>query len=320
MSFFDDKEEILNIELTPYGKFLLSKGKFKPYFYSFFDDEIIYDAKHCNLTESQNDIQERIINETPIFKPQIRYSSANESALLNTYVISDETTKLRSIENQISADKNYALALPLGKSSNNNIYYPAWQISMLNGYIAQTIPYIDNSLNVYDSLQPFLKYPQLNLTDSKYKVLINKNKKIEEKDFNTLSDSITDNATNTEYFFYIKDDNYTIEISELNVNDEKENFEIEVFIEEQKNLLGTNNTVTYWKQLYFPKNLVYVKNNILLDEPENIAAQEAKIDGSYVDNYLEILVDEELELTPKQLIKLNIYESNVTDPPFGDNC
>ena len=30
MSFFDSKEEVLNIELTSYGKLLLSKGILKP--------------------------------------------------------------------------------------------------------------------------------------------------------------------------------------------------------------------------------------------------------------------------------------------------
>ena len=36
MSFFDDKQEVLKIELTPYGKNLLANGKLKPVFYSFF--------------------------------------------------------------------------------------------------------------------------------------------------------------------------------------------------------------------------------------------------------------------------------------------
>ena len=43
MSFFDDKQEIIKVELTTYGRYLISRGKFKPAYYEFFDDDIIYD-------------------------------------------------------------------------------------------------------------------------------------------------------------------------------------------------------------------------------------------------------------------------------------
>ena len=44
MSFFDSKEEVIKIELTQFGKYLLSKGKFAPKYYAFFDDDIVYDG------------------------------------------------------------------------------------------------------------------------------------------------------------------------------------------------------------------------------------------------------------------------------------
>ena len=43
MTFFNKKEEVVDIELTSYGKYLLSKGKLKPAYYAFSDDEIVYD-------------------------------------------------------------------------------------------------------------------------------------------------------------------------------------------------------------------------------------------------------------------------------------
>jgi len=54
MSFFDSKQEILNIELTQFGKYLVSKGKFNPVYYAFFDDDVVYDSYYMKLTESQN--------------------------------------------------------------------------------------------------------------------------------------------------------------------------------------------------------------------------------------------------------------------------
>ena len=46
MEFFNRKEEVLDVELTQYGKYLLSVGKFKPSFYAFFDDDVIYDTQY----------------------------------------------------------------------------------------------------------------------------------------------------------------------------------------------------------------------------------------------------------------------------------
>ena len=41
MTFFNKKEEIIEIKLTSYGKHLLSKGVFNPVHYKFFDEDII---------------------------------------------------------------------------------------------------------------------------------------------------------------------------------------------------------------------------------------------------------------------------------------
>ena len=40
MEFFDRKQEVIDIQLTPYGKYLLSKGKLRPKFYAFFDKDV----------------------------------------------------------------------------------------------------------------------------------------------------------------------------------------------------------------------------------------------------------------------------------------
>ena len=54
VEFSDKKEEVLDIQLTSYGKSLLAKGKFKPEFYCFFDDDILYDTRYTSDEEAQN--------------------------------------------------------------------------------------------------------------------------------------------------------------------------------------------------------------------------------------------------------------------------
>jgi hypothetical protein len=104
MTFFNRKEEVIDIELTQYGKLLLAKGKFKPKKYAFFDDDVIYDAQYMTPTdptsvsnpiaENQNDAGTRI-KEAVRGHAQHNYGSAynlgeieeaGESVLMSTSV------------------------------------------------------------------------------------------------------------------------------------------------------------------------------------------------------------------------------------------
>lgn len=61
MGFLNQKEEVLDIKLTPTGERLLMLGALKPAYYAFFDDEVIYDAEYVDISnEAQNDIETRI--------------------------------------------------------------------------------------------------------------------------------------------------------------------------------------------------------------------------------------------------------------------
>ena len=72
--FFDDKEEVLSIDFTQYGKYLLSRGKLKPTYYSFFDDDILYDSQYAGFSEDQKRTEKRIQHKTPRFKTQYSFT------------------------------------------------------------------------------------------------------------------------------------------------------------------------------------------------------------------------------------------------------
>ena len=61
MEFFDKKEEVLDIKLTAYGRHLLSMGRFKPFYYSFHDGDIIYNSEFCGFGEKLSETQDRIL-------------------------------------------------------------------------------------------------------------------------------------------------------------------------------------------------------------------------------------------------------------------
>ena len=93
MEFFNKKEEVIDLQLTQYGKYLLSLGKFKPFYYAFYDDGIIYDAQYAGDGEAQNEAEPRIQENTP-----------NLKALYNFHSIEDEMQ--RAVEAKTLGTKN----------------------------------------------------------------------------------------------------------------------------------------------------------------------------------------------------------------------
>jgi hypothetical protein len=313
MSFFDDKQEIIKLELTTYGRFLLSRGKFKPVYYAFYDDDVIYDSLYGSLSESQNSIQDRVFDETPSLKPQTTYTSIEDSVKLNKLVLR-EIDKLKEEESQISADKNYALSLPLANSSLSSDYSPAWSLSLISGSISSSQPYIDNSDGLSGSLQPYLKVPQINLIDNVYDIKTKKNEFSLDNGYEFVTVEV---SGNDQYVYSMKNSNIILSLLEANVDNLTKNFDIEVFVEEEEKILGRDETKKTLKQLNFKKDSVSIVNNILLDTPITFEIQE---DENYVEYYFELTIDDEIELPPQQNISTNTYQSNVKGGPFGVDC
>lgn len=332
MSFFDSKQELLNVELTPYGRHLLSKGKFKPVYYAFFDDDVIYDGAYIGITESKNDIETRIIHNTPINKPQYNFSSLEEVLKTNTYIIQSETEMNKRLVEQDAADKNYALSLPLGKSSYNSIYAPAWNINFISGTINDFSAYIDNTSGLKNTLQPFQKIPQITIKNINLvkERSIDAPLNIDNQEINEQSRFVTvEQLIDTSIFHYYKPKYILLDVLEENVDDLKQNFDIEMFIEEEKEVLqyGVGRVKTkFWRELSFFKNPVFVENNILLDNAKYI--DESLRQNPTKDNvelYYDITVDNEIELPPefssqlrKGIFNITYASNNITSSVAGD--
>ena len=140
MEFFNKKEEVMSLQLTQFGRHLMSKGEFNPVYYSFFDDNILYNSKNSRLTEPQNQAEERI-RTTQTCKPQISFSSLEKEFGNNYNLTLSGQEEVGSIALQKTAEKNYALVQPLGASDINSEYAPSWSIVFLNGHLSGAIGY-----------------------------------------------------------------------------------------------------------------------------------------------------------------------------------
>ena len=231
MEFFDKKEEVLDIELTPYGEFLLAKGKFKPDQYAFFDEEIMYDGEYGNIAEFQNEIKDRIKGNARI-KPWVIYKSVekptwkdimpwvdevnvkipwiekpkepeteeeglegnepinraggidlgggdgggNLSGLIDPNNIFIQAPEIYDWKGNIYEDtsigsgfdtlieqaqtfneQQYALPLPLGRSSLSSKFHPAWDVKYLYGRNKDAVEYLSTEA------RPYLNIPQMDV-------------------------------------------------------------------------------------------------------------------------------------------------------------
>jgi len=156
MQFFDDKEEVMDVILTPYGKYLLSQGRLDPTYYAFYDDDILYDSEWAAITsEVQNDIETRIQDNTPRTKQQSVYTGVETAVkqrneLIRTalsgaghsptslFVAQDtENHKIYNQEAlQPTGDRFDFMNMPLGRSGINSTKFPAWNLSMIKGKIS----------------------------------------------------------------------------------------------------------------------------------------------------------------------------------------
>lgn len=294
MTYFDDKEEIINLELTPHGKMLLSKGNFKPYYYSFFDDSIIYDSNYMSVEETQNYTQTRILNETPSIKPQS--------------IISTIDVNPKIIDGVTNVDKNNINFLPLGNSSNNSEFAPAWNLNLISGTILTSTKYDNDKLPI----------TQLNLQKVNFYIQFLKDGLEPPKNYFYL----TSVQYGEEFYnYYVLENDLLIDVSEINTENLLENFDIEVYVEESDFKADNTLPQTKWKQLYFAKPVIYVKDNLLLDKPENTnTIDNLDTNPDYVEHYFNLLIDDEIELPPEYKTTIKIYDSAPLNGPFGENC
>lgn len=204
MEIINKKEETFDLVLTEKGREKLSKGKFIPHSYSFYDNEIIYDSSYSGINEEQNNIQPRIKN----------------SLILGENVTSDDTTLTNTtIKNPLK----YPNYFELGNYEFIKPYKPAWRIYAKEGQITGSIEQIPIELNktgLATSLSPSgpppLKYykhdkiPQLNVF-CEYKVY-----------------QVVENDIKKTYIARSSND-ILLEIEEKNSFDDNENFIAEVF-------------------------------------------------------------------------------------------
>ena len=299
MKFFNKQEQVIDLQLTQYGKYLLSTGKFKPVYYAFFDDGILYDPKYGYGAQNQKDIQQRIETDTPQLETQHNFRGVgSEVRKVNKLIRSQDEWERSLFEErtlrppETTTDKQYALQNILGTSDLNSTKAPGWDIKLLRGTISGSSATTSWTKEQTGSA---INIPQISSEDVVYKTIIKK------ADPGVSGPDIYGN----EYIdIYTDDDSegLLLDVSELNTEFENEGFEVEVYqVEDEIICKGKGGTRQLMIPLYFARTPERIKDGVLLDREsylaqiEELGVADLKIDPSFVEYFLAIDVDHEID-------------------------
>ena len=229
MSFINKKERVIQIELTQFGKKLLSKGNFKPQFYQFFDDDIIYDNEYGGTEDAINGAQDRIKDairlEPQYLRSGIETRFDQESKEIEMGV-KDIFQQLRQSQN--ANEERKLLSFPLGTMNLATQEIPMFKLRSYDTPIKnEEIAYLTQS-------GEHAKIPQIDLNPT-YSLNIDTTQAT--GDLGQLYDSETFSVDFSQdkiefldgSFLETSPENVTISLEESSVKYTKENFEIEIY-------------------------------------------------------------------------------------------
>ena len=290
VKFINQKEQVLEVEMTSYGKMLFSKGQFKPEYYAFFDEGILYDGKYGDITENQNKIVERIKDRTPRLGLWARHEVAKNGP--------QEGFEKQNPFDQIT-DANSSYMRFLGNNSPWSDNAPAWSINVLQGSQARlqgpvvyqmtgTIPAVTSSLNFeYEDAQDAGGNPL-------YRLSKNENLLLDVQELNTI---------------FKANGNYEVEVFKVNqVADNTEKLERLKFINQNSFNAGV---------LESQRNR-YNLLNTLAGTNREIDINFPKLTNEYVEFYFDLAVD--LEIQSDAIVPSSTYYKQRTTTISGDIC
>ena len=293
MTFFDKKEDVIQLRLTQYGKYLLSKGRMKPTYYAFFDDNILYDLRYGDETgEAQNSTEGRIQDDTPQTSVQHVYSGIETEFKKNMKLIRSGQTKVGGDKILPTAEKNFALGTALGNSKAASDKAPAWNIRALEGEFKNVNYYTTGS-------QPTVRVPQIDVM-IEYEIGIERGapKRIYAQR----------GASDTEYFddgtqIRVWEDRLFLDVGEENVPLSRNNYDIEVFLVEEEDVAGSIKTpgiINPTKReiltpLYFVPENTNIKGNLLQDEQPLFSDVTEDVSPDYVEYFLDLETDQAID-------------------------
>lgn len=334
MEFFDRKQEVVDIQLTPHGKYLLSKGKWRPKFYAFFDRDVVYDVKYSGYTENQKDASDRIKSATRPKSQAITYGIESQfTRITQEYSVSEQqgtwTPPADLTFDSVSPPPPNLnlkdLNAPLGNSNLNSSYYPSFAANFFAGNISSSfdnytgslgrrgedIPQINCKVNFTTKVKSggaVFSSNEIPATEMSPAEIIEPGLSDEPDEDRIYSPEVYKDGT----YVSIQTRQLLFDIIEKHIPLEKEDFDLEVF---KVNTFSKNDGGTSYEYEDL-KKLKFIRDD-LGDEMVNygnlIYNRQTKetfnIDPYYVEYYFDLRTDNEIEMP------INVPANIIEQPP-----
>lgn len=312
MSFFNKKEEVIEIQLTSYGKYRLSQGKFKPAYYAFFDDDVVYDPGYTGITTSSREPypETRIQDETPSVRSQTARYGLDELVKAVSEIQNSSMDMALYGDVIIDFGDTTTHSLPIGEGEKSSMLNPAWNVKFLKGTINTGSYGTTDNPNAFQDANKFYNIPTVSAS-------IQYNTKIyTEEDLHGATSVIEgeENLQNynetmgevqipssgylTTYFsdssVLLVEDNYIIlDVQEENVlQSNAGNYTVEV---QQISPATVENKLRMYTPMHFIKHPDKIVNNLLMDDEDIVSPDERLIDSSFVEYYMDVSADTEID-------------------------
>tara|TARA_R110000824_G_scaffold380838_1_gene573362 strand:+ start:240 stop:1340 length:1101 start_codon:yes stop_codon:yes gene_type:complete len=315
--FLNKKEQVIDFKLTSYGNYLLSTGGFNPTYYAFLDDNILYDGQYASAYyikaagdpatlkaplhfERQNDIHERIKDNTSYLEGQVLFEDVEEQpnlagtgmpGLVEDYLWSDSGKAFEGGEAYFQADITPTKMIPRKDAYKMQAIIgdafldgagekaPAWKTVMLQGEISSS-SLIDGKNKI--------EIPQLNINLNYIKRVLENPDVAANPQSARQIESVTVPFVDGKVLG-LETENAMIYLEEVNTEILNENFDIEVF-----EIISGSKENTYQRK-YFEQEKPQVVNQYMVSETIAAPAPYYLLTTSSVEYYFEALTDRQID-------------------------
>jgi len=239
MTFYNKKEDVIDIKLTQFGKNLLSRGAFKPAYYAFFDDDIIYEAAAGFVKELQNNSEDRIRDSIRLQTPYVNIGIETRFDQETKKIEKGDSSVYKIIQRkQNPLEKEKLLKYPLADKELGTQKTPYFKVAFLGSEITGSVTKLIEKVSNPSDLK--IKSPTGILTSTPQiatKPFVNLKidySRIIEPDATTPSDFtvdlLADEITYPNGIRIKKEEaNIILDLQEFGVPHLQDNFEIEIF-------------------------------------------------------------------------------------------
>jgi len=309
--FINKKEQVFDLQLTPYAKYLMSIGKFKPVYYAFFDDNVLYDKNYAtaSATETQSDVDRRIKEETQYLETLVLFKDLETTKARNLdsevdFILKPKTNRIRYPDSDLFKIEN---AIGDGYYDGPSQTAPSWKIAALNSKITSSATYDTNTES---------DIPQISIESTYVKRVVNNSFVPDPQNVRQVS-ARTLGFIDQKAIELVSNDP-VIYAEEVNTRTLMQNFDIEVFEIKTPSSRGVHAEL---KRLSFRKEKSNVENGFLIaDSP--IQGDTSELTTDDVEYYFDVLLDENVNETLAckglDLFNKDSYYIDIDFDCFGD--